>query len=57
MWPRADDFQRLAEFLRHEPSPLSERATAGFLSRASVSGLNFPPMFLEAVAEHLAAAA
>lgn len=43
----------LHEFLRHEGSPLSVRATAGFLSRAEASSLRFVPGFLEAVGSHL----
>jgi DNA (cytosine-5)-methyltransferase 1 len=44
---------RLVDFLTHEPAPLSERATRGFLSRASRSSLRFAPGFLEDVALHL----
>lgn len=52
-WPVRRPAVPLAEFLRHPPKPLSERATQGFLSRAERSSLNFPPGFLEAVARHL----
>ena len=43
----------LHAFLRHEGTLLSERATAGFLSRATASPLRFVPGFLEAVTRHL----
>lgn len=52
MWPVAERFQRLADFLEYEPRPLSERAAAGFLERARRSTLRFPLGFIEAVAEH-----
>jgi DNA (cytosine-5)-methyltransferase 1 len=43
----------LHKFLRYEGTPLSERATAGFLSRAEASSLRFEPGFLDAVRRHL----
>lgn len=43
----------LHEFLKHEGSLLSVRATAGFLSRAQASSLRFVPGFLDAVRDHL----
>ena len=43
----------LHEFLRHHGTPLSVRATAGFLSRAEASSLRFVPGFLDAVRAHL----
>lgn len=43
----------LARFLRYPPKDLSAKATAGFLARTRKSSLQFPPGFLEAVAEHL----
>jgi DNA (cytosine-5)-methyltransferase 1 len=43
----------LHEFLRHEGTMLSVRATAGFLSRAEASTLRFVPGFLDAVRAHL----
>lgn len=43
----------LHEFLRHEGTMLSVRATAGFLSRAEASSLRFVPGFLDAVRAHL----
>lgn len=44
----------LADFLDHEGTMLSQRATAGFLSRAYVAKLRFVPGFIEAVEQHLA---
>ena len=43
----------LHEYLRHEGTMLSVRATAGFLSRAGASSLRFVPGFLDAVRAHL----
>lgn len=43
----------LHQFLRHEGTMLSVRATAGFLARAETSSLRFVPGFLDAVREHL----
>lgn len=53
-WP-VDDHTRphLLDFLEHEGTPLSARATAGFLERTSRSSLRFPEGFLEEVADHL----
>ncbi len=44
----------LADFLLYPGKPLSERATAGFLSRARASRLRFEPGFLDRVEQHLA---
>lgn len=44
----------LQNFLRYEPALLSERATAGFLSRIERSSLRFVPGFKERVRSHLA---
>ena len=52
-WPVGAPFVHLHEFLQ-DPTPLSLRATAGFLRRASVSRLRFTPGFLDHVADHLA---
>ena len=52
-WPVQAEYQHLADFLRCEPLPLSERATAGFYSRARASKLKFPEGFLDAVGAHL----
>lgn len=43
----------LQEFLKYEPTLLSERATAGFLSRIEKSSLRFVPGFKERVRSHL----
>lgn len=43
----------LHQFLRHEGTLLSVRATSGFLSRAEASSLRFVPGFLDAVRTHL----
>jgi len=53
LWPVRKPYQHLADFLRYEPKPLSQRATGGFLSRARSSSLRFPDGFLDAVAQHL----
>lgn len=47
--PRED----LHTFLQHEGTPLSERATRGFLKRAESSSLRFVPGFLDRVRAHL----
>lgn len=52
-WPSNQAPSSLLEFLEHEPASLSERATRGFLERASRSSLRFAPGFLEDVARHL----
>jgi DNA (cytosine-5)-methyltransferase 1 len=53
-WP-LDDSARpsLLDFLEYDTEPLSERATRGFLARASQSSLRFAPGFLDDVARHL----
>jgi DNA (cytosine-5)-methyltransferase 1 len=54
LWPvRVTPYQNLQEFIL-DPSPLSARATAGFLRRARRGSLRFVPGFLDDVAEHLA---
>lgn len=52
-WPVRRHYRSLEQFLRYEPSPLSEKATAGFLGRAERSSLHFPSGFLEALRLHL----
>ena len=52
-WPKRYKRKPLAEFLRFEPKPLSEKATAGFLSRTRRSRLRFPEGFLPALEAHL----
>ena len=51
-WPANENFIGLGHFLKFDPSPLSLRATAGFLKRARSSKLRFAPQFLDAVEEH-----
>ncbi|MDP9224642.1 MAG: DNA (cytosine-5-)-methyltransferase [Actinomycetota bacterium] len=53
MWPVRRRYHHLLEFLRYPTPPLSERATAGFYSRASQSNLRFPAGFLSAIDAHL----
>jgi DNA (cytosine-5)-methyltransferase 1 len=54
MWPVRLAYQHLAEFLEYPTTPLSERATAGFLRRMRASRtLRFPTGFKRDIAEHL----
>jgi DNA (cytosine-5)-methyltransferase 1 len=53
-WPMNEPSEPLQTFLHHETQDLSEKATAGFLSRAEVAKLRFPAGFLDAVRVHLA---
>ncbi len=53
VWPRREPAQSLASFLRDDPKPLSQRATAGFLERTARSSLEFPAGFLDAMRDHL----
>jgi DNA (cytosine-5)-methyltransferase 1 len=56
MWPTAQPYTHLLETLSLEQlTPLSARATAGFLSRTERSTLRFMPEFLVALKEHLKA--
>lgn len=55
MWPLHEEYTPLSEFLLYDLTPLSERATAGFLKRARKSRLNFHTGFLDAVEQHLEA--
>jgi DNA (cytosine-5)-methyltransferase 1 len=52
-WPKCYRSKPLESFLRHEPKPLSAKATAGFLERARRGHLNFPVGFLQALDRHL----
>lgn len=54
-WPVSRRCKSLEDFLIHKADMklLSEKATAGFLSRARASTLRFPPGFLDAVEAHL----
>lgn len=51
-WPVRRKARRLDEFLRHEPRPLSLRATAGFVRRLKASSLRYPADFLRALERH-----
>jgi DNA (cytosine-5)-methyltransferase 1 len=52
-WPVRATAPHLANFLKYPTTPLSARATAGFLKRARKGNLRFPDGFLEAVDQHL----
>lgn len=52
-WPLRREYLSLQEFLKHPPRPLSAKATSGFLRRASIAKLRFPPGFLDALRTHL----
>lgn len=52
-WPVNWARPHLLDFLQYEGAPLSERATAGFLSRASRGNLRIPEDFLREAYEHL----
>lgn len=51
-WPVRDTVTPLRTFLRFPRWPLSQRAAAGFLSRAKVSSLRFEDGFLDDVGRH-----
>ncbi len=55
MWPVAYPRPHLHEFIEHELSPLSARATAGFLSRAARGNLRIPEDLICEAEVHLAA--
>jgi DNA (cytosine-5)-methyltransferase 1 len=53
LWPAKYEYQHLDEFLLYPTAPLSERATAGFLSRMDAStSLRFPKGFRSDIAAH-----
>ena len=53
-WPVRMKYQHLTDFLTAGSlSPLSVRATAGFLERTGRSSLTFDPRFLKALRDHL----
>jgi DNA (cytosine-5)-methyltransferase 1 len=55
MWPTRERYRHLVTTAEvNRASPLSPRATAGFLSRAQKGSLRFADGFLDDVAEHLA---
>jgi len=53
-WPVAIQSELLSQFLKFPPKLLSERATAGFLSRFKASTLGKPVGFVDALENHLA---
>ena len=53
-WPVLRKYQSLEGFLVNPLTPLSAKATSGFLSRAERGGLRFPPEFLATLRAHLA---
>jgi DNA (cytosine-5)-methyltransferase 1 len=54
-WPVKLEYQHLAEFLQYATTPLSERATSGFLGRVRASTtLRFPKGFKTEISSHLA---
>jgi DNA (cytosine-5)-methyltransferase 1 len=52
-WPVARKYLGLEEFLRFAPTPLSPKATKGFLKRAENSGLRLDPKLLPALRTHV----
>ena len=52
-WPKHKPRQSLIEFVGDRGTPLSRRATAGFLSRTQRASLRFPEGFTDAVEAHL----
>jgi DNA (cytosine-5)-methyltransferase 1 len=51
-WPEDHRMTPIGDFLKYPVLPLSEKATAGFLSRARSSSLRFPEGFLAALEKH-----
>jgi DNA (cytosine-5)-methyltransferase 1 len=52
-YPLVETRSSLLPYLERDLTPLSERATAGFLHRAVTGKMRFPPSFLVAVQRHL----
>lgn len=52
-WPQSIAAKPLVSFLEHAGTPLSVRATRGFLTRLEASGLRYPKEFQKALAQHL----
>ena len=52
-WPVRQQYVGLEEFLMHDTTPLSARASAGFLNRTRQSKLRFAPGFIQAVEMHV----
>jgi DNA (cytosine-5)-methyltransferase 1 len=53
-WPVRYRAKRLATFLKYRATPLSHRAAAGFLRRATASTLHLEPSFLADLRRHVA---
>lgn len=53
-WPVRVPCEPLQRFLRYPTTPLSERATRGFLSRLRTGSLHYPDAFRVALERHLA---
>ena len=54
-WPVRKPYTTISRFLRYPPTPLSERASAGFLGRALKSSLRFEPAFIQAMVAYVGA--
>jgi DNA (cytosine-5)-methyltransferase 1 len=52
-WPVCIEAPHLASFLQHDPSPLSKKATSGFLSRLRQSCLKYEESFERDLAYHV----
>jgi DNA (cytosine-5)-methyltransferase 1 len=52
-WPVAVTSPHLSAFLRHQPIPLSKKATAGFHSRLTKSSLRYEKAFAKDLAYHI----
>jgi DNA (cytosine-5)-methyltransferase 1 len=52
-WPVRRRYRPLEAFLLHPLTPLSAKATSGFIGRAERGGLRFPPEFLATMRAHL----
>lgn len=52
-WPLRKRYRPLSQFLREDGAPLSQRAAAGFLKRATASSLHFEEGFLKSLKRYL----
>jgi DNA (cytosine-5)-methyltransferase 1 len=52
-WPCRRQYASLESFLKYATTPLSAKATAGFLKRTDTAKLRFPPGFIDAIRLHL----
>jgi len=52
-WPLKRKYRLLSHFLREDGTPLSQRAAAGFLKRASASSLRFEEGFLQSLRQYV----